>query len=278
MVAVKKKGNSRFLVVLTAVFFAAMPSQSKVRNLVDPLEGTHREELNQCAGTMQKYYFPPCGYKEKPQSKSSKRGEILYKKHQCVQCHTIQGHGGELGPALDGIGGARTKAWIKARLVDPEKQMKDHSAFFGGRPNIMPHPGISRDDAQLVASYLLTLKEPDIGFKVYAHPHARKAKDLPASNWQPLPKGELSDKGKELFFSMRCYTCHSVDGKGDKFGPDLAGVGARMVEKQLDKLLSGTIRSSVMKKQTRNLDKEQAMMLKAYLLTLPVAPLPQRMM
>lgn len=274
----RKKGNFRFLMVLTTAFFAAMPSQSKVRHLVDPLEKTHREELNQCAGTMENYYFPPRGYKEKRVSKSSRQGETLYKKHQCMQCHMIQGKGGELGPALDGIGGYRTNTWIKARLADPEKQMKDHPAFFGGRPNVMPHPGISKGDAQLISSYLLTLKEPEIGFKVYAHPHVQKAKDPTAINWQPSAKGEVSEKGKELFFSMRCYTCHSVDGKGDRFGPDLAGVGARYEEKQLEKLLSGAIRSSIMKKQTRNLSKEQATMLKAYLLTLPVAPLPQRLM
>ncbi|MBA3995039.1 MAG: hypothetical protein C0469_16090 [Cyanobacteria bacterium DS2.3.42] len=272
------KRNRLFLVILTVGFFAAMPSHSKVRNLVEPLEKTHKEELNQCAGTMQKYYFPPCGYKEKPQSKSSRQGEILYKERQCMECHMIQGRGGELGPALDGIGGHRTNAWIKARLADPEKQMKDHPAYFGGRPNVMPHPEISKGDALLISSYLLTLKEPDIGFKVYAHQRVQTAKDLPKINWQPLPKGELSDKGKELFSSMRCYTCHSIDGKGDRFGPDLAGVGARIEEKQLDKLLSGTLRSSVMRKQTRNLSKEQASMLKAFLLTLPVAPLTQRLM
>ncbi len=51
-----------------------------------------------------------------------------------------------------------------------------------------------------------------------------------------------------------------------------------MEEKLLDKLLGGTVRSSVMKKQTRNLSQEQASMLKAYLLSLPVSPLPQRLM
>jgi len=275
---VKLKGTLQFLVLLTAALLTSMPSQCKVRNLVDPLEKTHREELNQCAGTMQKYYFPPSGYKPKTKSRNSNLGATLYKQHQCAQCHMIQGKGGELGPALDGIGGYRSNAWIRERLSDPEKQMRDYPAFFGGRPNIMPHPEISKSHAQLISRYLLTLKEPDIGFKVFAHSRMHKAKDLPKRDWQPLPKSELSEKGKELFFSMRCYTCHSVDGKGDRFGPDLSGVGARMEEKLLDKLLDGTVRSSVMKKQTRNLSKEQASMLKAYLLSLPVAPLPQRLM
>lgn len=47
------------------------------------------------------------------------RGETLYTKSHCAQCHTISGKGGSVGPELTEIGGRRSGAYLRAALVDP---------------------------------------------------------------------------------------------------------------------------------------------------------------
>jgi cytochrome c oxidase cbb3-type subunit 3 len=49
------------------------------------------------------------------------RGEKLYAgKGGCARCHTLNGHGGALGPDLTGIGTRRSVPYLKEALLDPE--------------------------------------------------------------------------------------------------------------------------------------------------------------
>ncbi|MBY0357285.1 MAG: cytochrome c [Candidatus Obscuribacterales bacterium] len=115
------------------------------------------EDLNQCAGTIQHYNFPPTDYKPIPANKKTKQGKQIYNQSQCFSCHSINDNGGTLGPALDGIGGHRGEQFLIARLLDPEAQMREFPEVFAGRPNIMPHPYLTRKEAGLVARFLLSL-------------------------------------------------------------------------------------------------------------------------
>ncbi len=255
-----------------------MLSEDISERLITPLEAPPEpvllQEKNQCPGTMQKYLFRPLGYEPRTLDRSARRGQSLYEKFKCAQCHAIKRQGGELGPPLDGIGGHRGRDWLTARLLDPAKQMQDFPDIFGGKPNIMPHPGVSKKEAQSLADYLLTLPEPKAGFAVSSHAvpkDSQKRDTTPESQWQPQPQSQASQSGKELFMSMRCTACHSLDGSKDRFGPDLAGIGERVNAKRLDKTLSGAVRSSVMKQQTQTLGDEQIFDIKAFLLTLPNA-------
>jgi cytochrome c oxidase cbb3-type subunit 3 len=58
------------------------------------------------------------------QSKSNgdpKRGEQIYaEKGGCVQCHTLSGHGGAIGPDLSDVGARLDKDNIRAALLTPE--------------------------------------------------------------------------------------------------------------------------------------------------------------
>lgn len=47
------------------------------------------------------------------------RGQAVYSKQGCAQCHTIQGRGGAFGPDLTGIGQRRNAAHLRQSIVDP---------------------------------------------------------------------------------------------------------------------------------------------------------------
>lgn len=263
------------LVVLTLILVLPVHSEQYQPRLIKPIheeltEPIDKQDANQCAGTMDRHRFEPTGYKPRRPDKNSAKGKLLYEKLKCMQCHSIEGRGGEVGPPLDGIGGHRGPDWLKARLLDPQRQMKEYPTIFGGKPNIMPHVGVSKREANLLSDYILTLAEPKAGFLVNHHADRCGPEVDPGNqNWQPHPESEASRNGKELFSSLYCGACHSVDGSKDRFGPDLAGIGSRLSESKLEKVLAGAVRSAVMKKQAARLGDERIFDIKAFLLTLP---------
>ncbi|MCA9803051.1 MAG: cytochrome c [Cyanobacteria bacterium HKST-UBA02] len=247
-----------------------LPLKGKVHKT--DTEGPSPEDLNQCPGTMQHYSFPPSGYEPRKTDRRSEAGKVLFRKLACKQCHAVAGDGGELGPPLDGIGGHRGKEWLMDRLLDPEKQTKEFAEVFGGRPNIMPHTGVSKKQARLIADYLLTIPEPGGGFLVTAHPGSGKDDGKTDNDtFKPAAVSEASERGRSLFFNMHCAACHSIDGTKSRFGPDLSGIGARRSKKRLEKILFGAVRARVMKDQVKGLDEGQVGDLQAFLMTLPPA-------
>ncbi|MBX9694295.1 MAG: cytochrome c [Cyanobacteria bacterium] len=203
------------------------------------------------------------------------RGKVLYQQHKCASCHSIDGQGGETGPPLDGIGAHRGREWLVARLLDPKKQMEEFPEVFGGKPCLMPHPGVNTAAAKLLADYLLTIEEPKAGFRVSGH--SRQVDDVSKSTidgdetWQPQPESQAVQSGKEAFISLHCGACHSLDGSGGRFAPDLSGIRFRRNSKELEKILSGAVGSSIMKRQAQSLGDDQIYDLKAFLLTIPKA-------
>lgn len=205
------------------------------------------ENMNQCAGTVQHYRLPATGYTPPPQSDDSRAGKLLYVKRNCGSCHQAENKGGNLGPPLDGIGGARGEQFITAHLLDPEKQMLEFPDLFGGRSNIMPHLGIRLNEAKLITAYLLTLPEPQNGFLVSAHSKigtpAKEHSEVkivanPATVNGATANGASSiSKGRALFLSRGCAACHTVDGGPSRFGPRLDGVSSRRTQQELEEAL-----------------------------------------
>ena len=95
-------------------------------------------------------YTPP------PATDSSRSGEVLYKKMNCAACHAIKGEGGQVGPALDGVGARRTTQFMIGHITDPQKHAKnlplDH-------PNgvMMPATDATAGEIAQIADYLTTL-------------------------------------------------------------------------------------------------------------------------
>lgn len=239
------------------------------KQLSDELQsdGNQIENMDQCAGTIRHYRFPPSGYEPSKENSRTNIGQNLYAKNNCMQCHSIRGQGEQLGPPLDGIGGHRGKEWLIARLLDPEKQMRDYPDVFDHRKNIMPHPEVDSDEAVLIAEYLLTLPEPDLGWLVATHKGATSCGEQ--KDYRCRVEDESSKRGAKLFVQLYCASCHSTDGEGNRSGPDLRGLGTRISQAELDEILRGSAKSFTMKAITTSVDKDELQDLKAFLLSLP---------
>ena len=54
------------------------------------------------------------------------RGEAIYRgKGNCVQCHSITGHGGAFGPELTEIGSRRSATYLRAALLEPDSAVPE---------------------------------------------------------------------------------------------------------------------------------------------------------
>ncbi|HXE12642.1 MAG TPA: c-type cytochrome [Bryobacteraceae bacterium] len=50
-------------------------------------------------------------------------GLVLFRSKGCMQCHSVKGQGGELGPDLTGIGASRSVKNLRESIVDPNAQV-----------------------------------------------------------------------------------------------------------------------------------------------------------
>jgi len=77
-------------------------------------------------------------------------GAMLYQKSFCGGCHAVNGEGGKMGPALNGLATRRTEAWVVEHFENPRKMSP-------GTP--MPAYPFARPDMQNMVSYLFTLPD-----------------------------------------------------------------------------------------------------------------------
>ncbi len=109
----------------------------------------------------------------------------------CSACHGLDGGGG-MGPNIQGI---PFSLGMEATTNVIAKGMSGGMPAFGGQ--------LSAPQIQHVVQYLLSLKPSD-NFKITGDP----------------------EKGKEVYESSGCASCHMIDGKGGDSAPDLSSVGA----------------------------------------------------
>lgn len=50
-------------------------------------------------------------------------GQDLYRRLSCHGCHTVQGQGGDLGPALDGVGRRLSPADLETQIATPRRRL-----------------------------------------------------------------------------------------------------------------------------------------------------------
>jgi nitric oxide reductase subunit C len=67
----------------------------------------------------------------------------------CIACHALQGQGGKVGPALDGVGDRRDREYIKKWLQDPMSIKADSK---------MPKLPLTEQDISELTAYLSELK------------------------------------------------------------------------------------------------------------------------
>ena len=82
---------------------------------------------------------------------SNSRGAKLFREGECIQCHTINGKGGAVGPNLTSVGSRRTKDWIVQQIKRPSSHNPSTAMpSFAGK--------MSEQDINDIAEYLAGLK------------------------------------------------------------------------------------------------------------------------
>jgi mono/diheme cytochrome c family protein len=126
-------------------------------------------------------------------------GEQLFTAKGCVQCHSVGGKGGNVGPALDALKGANSPVLIAAAMWNHGPRMAE----------AMKAKGIERP----------TFKDRELVDLVAYVVGAARAVDTTTTQVVP----GTPERGRKLFADKRCATCHAVGGRGGKLGPALGG-------------------------------------------------------
>jgi cytochrome c2 len=133
----------------------------------------------------------PAGAPEPAARGDVRRGSAVFIARSCARCHSIWGHGGEIGPDL-----GRTRA---GALTDSElaAAMWNHVPRMWGKmqEERIPHVAISEGEMRDLFAYLSFVR----------------ALDEPGD----------PEVGRVLLAEKRCGTCHAVDDRRGRVGPDL---------------------------------------------------------
>jgi len=124
--------------------------------------------------------------------KALTQGAVLFRQ-ECVFCHGIAARGGMRGPDL--TTGAWSHGGADAELV---------ATISAGVPGTaMPPNNLTTDEIWQIVTYLRSLQQP-----------------VAAAVGDP-------QRGEALFFgATRCSSCHIVNGRGGRLGPELSKVGS----------------------------------------------------
>ena len=123
---------------------------------------------------------------------SASQGQRLFVQKGCIGCHTVNGKGGAVGPALDDVGLRRKPDWMIQHFRDPQSVSPD---------SVMPRYGFTEPEARALTEFLVHLREQKV------------AMTLP-SLMTPI------ERGREVFRKYGCAGCHGQDGKGGVPNPN----------------------------------------------------------
>jgi len=139
-------------------------------------------------------------------------GARVFRALNCGACHGGTGiEAWQDGPDLAREGARVRPGWLRAYLADPAPiRPAGHRPGLGSR---MPDFGLTGEEAEALADYLLSLSSPPASPGGYSEPltpfRARRTRDL------------LEDR-------LSCLGCHALDGEGGRLAPPLDGIGERL--------------------------------------------------
>jgi mono/diheme cytochrome c family protein len=130
------------------------------------------------------------------------KGKRLFVKLGCHGCHLADGYAneGKVGPRLNRIGSKVDASWLYRWIKNPKDYLPKTT---------MPEFGFNERDLMGVTAYLLAASEKDY--------------ELPVKFESGDP-----EKGEKLFESVGCQGCHTLNGKGETFAPDLSRIGNKV--------------------------------------------------
>lgn len=126
-------------------------TEEEISNLVSFLKWVGEMDLNgfPAKPDLMRTANPSAGANSPGILVEAKNRPIIFNQ-MCVACHSLQGQGANIGPALDGVGSRRDANYISAWLHDPSKLKADSK---------MPKLPLSEEDIVELTAYLSQLKE-----------------------------------------------------------------------------------------------------------------------
>lgn len=123
---------------------------------------------------------------------SATEGRRLFEEKGCIGCHSINGQGGKIGPALDDVSLRRSADWIMRHFLNPQ-------AVSPG--TVMPKFGFTENQAKALTDFVLHLRDQKVALS--------------------LP-GLLTpvERGREVFRKYGCAGCHGPEGQGGVPNPN----------------------------------------------------------
>jgi len=96
----------------------------------------------------------------RPTNQDVVKGKVLFRANGCFDCHSVNGQGCTEGVSLSIVGLRRDATFLKQQIIDPEKHVEKYKKAFNSEPNLMTNPNLSSKEADLIVTYLRTLKKP----------------------------------------------------------------------------------------------------------------------
>lgn len=128
---------------------------------------------------------------------TTKVERLLQTRLPCLGCHALNGHGGHIGPALDGVGSRLSARQIYARLLNPSAVQPT---------TLMPKTPMSVGLRSLLTDYL-SAQRGGTGAATGT------VATTPAS---VAPRGTDTLSGATLY-ALHCAACHGTRGEGDGY-------------------------------------------------------------
>jgi len=189
---------------------------------------------------------------------SAQRGMemVSSRKVDCLECHTINGAGGSVGPDLSAFGKQnKSVAYLESYIADPAKHRNDIMPAYGGSLK----PEETHDLAEYAASLGVVTLAPQVSSPI-------SAASVHAS----------AEFGRELIVDRKvaCLRCHVINGQGKAGGIDLSNYGAkeRPAQQVVEYLKNPGKFSHPVMPQFQKLPDVELESLAAYLVSLKTAP------
>ncbi len=173
------------------------------------------------------------------------KGRLLIKEKGCSSCHEINDFYSDknFGPELDGIGNKVRTEWLYHWINSTESYLE--------HPR-MPSFRFDNDKLNDLIAFLLSLDNKN------NPPHPIKA--LPSEAGDP-------DRGHVLVSESRCISCHSINGRGGTFAPELERVGDKVQESWLPNFFNNIHYYQPQKKMLAfNFTEQEALDIASYIL------------